>query len=155
MNSKKTSVALLMEMISKIKDYLFEEKKIIISDLARFENYLSNPHYNKISGSLSLVFSAEKQLINGGKVQLSETIYFNDNRLQIWSIWNEENYSERFDRLDYRIMENNSKGFISNQVKYCLNAIYNILVVDKGTFEIATHHFDENLASKSGKICGM
>jgi hypothetical protein len=130
-----------LELISQIKRYLFEEKKQNVSELAQLENYLADPSDKSIKGSLSLVFSAVKHFKNGNTAELTEAIDFSNDHLQISTTWNEENYSEKLIRADYKIAEKNPCGFINYLATYSWNAIHNILAVDKGTFEIITDQF--------------
>jgi hypothetical protein len=141
MKSQNNTNRISLELISKINKYLIEEKKLNVSDLTQLENYLENPQHKNIKGSLSLIFSAEKHLKNGNKVELTESIDFSNNHFQIATTWNEENYSEQLIRADYDIAEKNCIGLINYQVGYSWNAIYNILSVDKGTFEVKSDHF--------------
>jgi len=130
-----------LELISQIKRYLFEEKKLNVSELTQLEDYLANPSNKSIRGSLSLIFSAEKHLKNGNTLELTESIDFSNDHFQIATTWNEENFSEQLIRADFNIAEKNCTGLLNYQVAYSWNAILNILSVDKGTFEIKADHF--------------
>ena len=131
-----------LEFISKIKSYLFKEKKVNNANLTLLEDYLTNPQHKSIRGSLSLIFSAEKHLKNGNTAELTESIDFSNNHFQISTTWNEENYSEKLIRADYKIDEKHRPGFINYQVDYSWNTILNILSVDNGNFEIIADHFE-------------
>jgi fructoselysine-6-P-deglycase FrlB-like protein len=131
-----------LEFISKIKSYLFKEKKVNNANLTMLEDYLANPQQKSIKGSLSLIFSAEKHLKNGNTAELIESIDFSNNHFQISTTWNEENYCEKLIRADYIIDEKHRPGFINYQVDYSWNTILNILSVDKGNFEIIADHFE-------------
>jgi len=141
MSYSKTAIKTLLNLVSNIQDYLSKEKKIMVSDLGRLINFLSDPGHKKICGSMILDFTTQKILQNGSIIQLTETIEFNPRKFSVKSVWHEGHSGIQLQKTDYRITECEPEKYVPFQAAYSWNAIFNILEVNKGTFEIITEDF--------------
>lgn len=141
MNYTKTSLTGLQVLVSKINLILLKDKNIVIPDLVKLENFFNHPKNKKIHGSLTLTFSSVKSLKNGAVLKLNEIINFKSNTLIIKSIWYENYFGNCFSITDSRLKSNDSGQFVFYSISYSLNAIRNILHVNKGNFNVLNNNF--------------
>lgn len=133
----------LLSFLTKIESLIQNERKVIISDINKVQEFLKEEEGNcEIIGELNIKASSEyKSEIDGTNITSIEKISINNKGFTINTIYNESSYYDRYLNNDMRIDENEDEEFLSNYLNDSYSAIETILVENNGFIVIETNRF--------------
>lgn len=133
----------LLSFLTKIESLIQNERKVIISDINKVQEFLKEEKGNcEIIGELNIKASSEyKSEIDGTNITSIEKISINNKGFTINTIYNESSYYDRYLNNDMRIDENEDEEFLSNYLNDSYSAIETILVENNGFIVIETNRF--------------
>jgi len=133
----------LSSFLTKIESLIQKERKVIISDIKKVQEFLMEEEGNcEIIGELNIMANSEyRREADGTNITLIERLSLNNKGFTINSIYNEGIYGEYYTNNEMRIDEDEDEKFLSNYLNDSYSAIERILVENEGFIEIETNRF--------------